>query len=286
MFLEKFKFLTWIDFSERNWEKNSCFCLTDENEIVGGNFAGTAANSGANALQRSPLPHSHSPAQFCVVKTHHGGDQKSPHQRGVSRSSSRRHDPPHPICRRCRRRRQHQHPGHGDLHRDAGRSPALTGGLGKGLHARKQPTDREKRPGRVTVHLDRVRVPQSPTLSYYRGKNTECRGELPAGAGRGSAEGCGPGRACFLPCSTCCGSALILFLFLSFFSIRKISFLLEDFFLFQCDVSFRSIIFSLSARTPLDMIILTRKEEAAQWTPIGTLCEAICAIRRFPCCLL
>ena len=34
--------------------------------------------------------------------------------------------------------------------------------------------------------------------------------------------------------------------------------------------------------TPLDVIILTGKEEAAQWTPIGTLCEATGIIGRFP----
>ena len=31
------------------------------------------------------------------------------------------------------------------------------------------------------------------------------------------------------------------------------------------------------------MILLTRKEEAAKWTPIGTLCETMGFIVRFPC---
>ena len=29
-------------------------------------------------------------------------------------------------------------------------------------------------------------------------------------------------------------------------------------------------------RTPLDMIMLTREEQTAQWTPIGTLCDPLC----------
>ena len=39
-------------------------------------------------------------------------------------------------------------------------------------------------------------------------------------------------------------------------------------------------------RTPLDMNILTRKEQAAKWTLVGTLCEATGIIGRLPCCPL